>query len=70
MNILVTGASGFIGSALVWRLTKAGHRVVPPRRAPATKEAGPTWNPDAGEIHLEPYASKSYHLGCSRGESA
>ena len=35
MNVLVTGASGFIGTALVLRLTKNGHRVVPLRRAGA-----------------------------------
>ena len=31
MNILVTGASGFIGSALIPHLTRAGHRVTPLR---------------------------------------
>ena len=55
MNILVTGASGFVGSALSARLQKNGHRVLPLRRALATaSEAGPTWNPQAGQIHLEP----------------
>jgi uncharacterized protein len=54
MNILVSGASGFIGSALVWRLTQNGRRVVPLRRGPLPgSEAGPTWNPAAGEIRLE-----------------
>jgi uncharacterized protein len=57
MNILVTGASGFIGSALVSRLRNSGHHVVPLRRAPAARETGPTWNPDAGQIHLEPAGS-------------
>jgi len=53
MNILVTGASGFIGSALSARLMKGGHRVMPLRRASAASEAGPVWNPQAGQIHLE-----------------
>jgi uncharacterized protein (TIGR01777 family) len=56
MNILVTGASGLIGTALVSRLTKNGHRVVPLRRTPTTtsRMAGPSWNPEAGQIHLGP----------------
>jgi len=54
MNILVTGARGFIGSALVSRLANGGHRVVPLRRATGGSEAGPTWNPPAGQVRLEP----------------
>jgi uncharacterized protein len=54
MNILVTGASGFIGAAVVERLTRHGHRVVPLRRLAATGEGGPTWNPQAGQIRLAP----------------
>ncbi len=55
MNILLTGASGFIGSALISRLSKNGHRVVPLRRVLSVgSEAGPTWNPAAGQIRLEP----------------
>ncbi len=53
MNILVTGARGFIGSALVSRLANGGHRVVPLRRAAGGSEAGPTWNPSAGQVRLE-----------------
>jgi hypothetical protein len=53
MNILLTGASGFIGSALASRLTKNGHSVVPLRRALAGSAPGPTWNPTAGQIRLE-----------------
>ncbi|HEY5914588.1 MAG TPA: TIGR01777 family oxidoreductase [Verrucomicrobiae bacterium] len=53
MNILVTGASGLIGKALVARLAEGGHRVVPLRRAASGGEAGPTWNPQAGQICLE-----------------
>lgn len=54
MNILVTGASGFIGTALVSRVTKNGHRAVPLRRVSAASEAGPSWSPQVGQIHLEP----------------
>lgn len=54
MNILLTGASGFSGSALISRLSKNGHRVVALRRASAAAAAGPTWNPQAGLVHLEP----------------
>jgi hypothetical protein len=53
MNVLVSGASGLLGSALVARLTTNGHRVVPLRRASADNASGPTWNPAAGQIHLE-----------------
>jgi len=51
-NVLVTGASGFVGSALVSRLGKGGHRVVVLRRAPPGGEAGPTWSPEAGQVCL------------------
>ncbi len=54
MNILVTGARGFIGSALVSRLANGGHRVVPLRRATGGSEAEPTWNPPGGQVRLEP----------------
>ena len=53
MNVLVTGASGFVGRAVVSRLTLNGHHVVSLHRASAGGEAGPTWNPDAGQIHIE-----------------
>lgn len=58
MNIVVTGASGFIGSALVPHLTRAGHRVTALQRA---KKDGPgfcpTWDinvvaPIDAAIHL------------------
>lgn len=54
MNVLLTGASGFIGSALTSRLSKSGHRVVSLRRASVGGEARPTWNPAVGQIQLEP----------------
>ena len=28
MQIIVTGGTGFIGSALIWRLIESGHRVI------------------------------------------
>lgn len=64
MNILATGASGFIGSALVPHLTRAGHHVVPLprgelRRAPnsSTSLSCPTWDIETNDpidavIHL------------------
>lgn len=54
MNILVTGASGFVGKAVVSHLTEKGQRVVPLRRAAGVNEAGPTWNPLTGQVRLEP----------------
>jgi uncharacterized protein len=68
MNILVSGASGFIGAALVERLRRKGHRVVPLRRLPAASDTGPNWNPQAGQIRLEPAGPLDavIHLG---GES-
>jgi hypothetical protein len=55
MNSLVTGTSGFVGSALVSRLSKNGHRVVPLQRTPGNgSEVGPNWNPAVGQIYIEP----------------
>jgi uncharacterized protein len=57
MNVLVTGASGFIGSALVARLTAEGHSV---RRLTRRTPAGPRefrWDPQGGSI--EPAALES-----------
>ena len=51
MKILVSGASGLIGSAVVRRLCAAGHQVLPLVR-PATRQAqeGVSWEPDAGMV--------------------
>lgn len=43
MNILVTGASGFIGSELVGQLLDAGHEVIATARTPQTSRPGLTW---------------------------
>ena len=53
MNVLLTGSSGLIGSALRLFLEARGHRVVPlVRRAAPAAEASASWNPDAGQIDL------------------
>ncbi len=51
MTILVTGASGLVGRALVPTLEAGGHRVITLTR---DKGGGAVakWNPDAGEIDL------------------
>jgi len=49
MNVLVSGASGFVGSALVPFLNRAGHRVTPLGRK---NSRAPWWNPAANEIDL------------------
>jgi uncharacterized protein len=55
MNVLVSGASGFVGSALVPLLNRAGHEVHPLTRRSAT-DAGraPWWNPADNQIDLGP----------------
>jgi len=65
MKIVVTGASGLIGTALVPRLRTSGHDVVRlVRRAPRAKdEAG--WDPERGDIDrtaLEGGADAVVHL--------
>lgn len=54
MNILVTGTTGFIGTALASRLRDGGHHVAALRRGPAGGVAGPTWDPENGQVHLDP----------------
>jgi uncharacterized protein (TIGR01777 family) len=55
MRVLVTGASGLIGSAVSAALRADGHEVVPlvrPRPGAAPAEASATWDPAAGTIDL------------------
>jgi uncharacterized protein (TIGR01777 family) len=55
MNVLVTGASGLIGSALVPHLTHASHHVIELRRGrDAAPHSGAFWDPEAGAIDLAP----------------
>ena len=50
MKVAVTGASGFIGSALVTRLRAGGHDVVKlVRRAPEAADEV-SWDPDGGTV--------------------
>jgi uncharacterized protein (TIGR01777 family) len=55
MKILVTGASGFIGSSLVRFFRARGHQPVPLIRAPDSAGV-PTWSPEQGRINLKPAA--------------
>ena len=51
MNILVSGGSGFIGTALIAGLRADGHRVrVLTRHRDAAGPETPFWNPEAGEL--------------------
>lgn len=53
MNILITGASGFIGSEMVPFLTSGGHRVIRlVRRSPVSQSDEVFWDPLSG--HLNP----------------
>jgi uncharacterized protein (TIGR01777 family) len=49
MDVVVTGASGLIGTALRPALERAGHRMIPMGRSQATGDAL-RWDPDRGVI--------------------
>ena len=50
MKVLVTGASGLVGSKLVPFLTTGGHAVTPLQRGNGSGEQGVFWNPAEGTI--------------------
>jgi len=50
MRILVSGASGFIGSALLPLLTTAGHQVAPLVRPGRDATDGVRWDPQTGKL--------------------
>jgi uncharacterized protein (TIGR01777 family) len=57
MNILMTGATGLVGTALVKTFTAEGHTIYPLRRAETPKSSAKEpgvfdvpWNPSSGEI--------------------
>lgn len=52
MEVLLTGASGLIGSALTASLRAEGHRVEPLLRTSKGRTASPrTWDPSRGQLH-------------------
>jgi uncharacterized protein len=51
VKILISGASGFIGSALAEKLISSGHRVIRLTRRPVTKgHDSVSWNPETGHL--------------------
>lgn len=54
MKVVVTGASGLIGTALVGSLVEDGHRVVSLTRRPAATADEVTWDPRGGALDPRP----------------
>ncbi len=52
MNILLTGSTGLIGTALTRHLQTLGHTIYPLYRNPSTAKSH-YWNPDKDQIHLD-----------------
>lgn len=54
LNVLISGATGLVGSALRSFLTAGGHRVIPLQRRKAPASDGlPSWNPASGHANLQ-----------------
>jgi uncharacterized protein (TIGR01777 family) len=62
MNVLVTGAGGLIGSALVAELRRGGVQVVRAVRRSATAEEEARWDPVTGMIEGGPPVGAVVHL--------
>ena len=52
MNILLTGSTGLIGTALIRHLQTLGHNIYPLYRNPSTAKSH-YWNPEEDQIHLD-----------------
>lgn len=52
MKVLVTGASGFLGSEIVSQLTRGGHEVAALVRGPTASQSNFRWNPATGELEI------------------
>jgi uncharacterized protein (TIGR01777 family) len=67
MNILISGSSGLIGSALSKSLLSSGHRVFPLVRNSSDEFF--SWQPEEGKIYLDPAISLDVVINLS-GESS
>ena len=54
MDVLVSGATGLIGSALVPRLEAEGHRVIRLSRSEPSSENAVRWDPERGTLDRAP----------------
>ncbi len=50
MNVLISGATGLIGSALIPELENSGHRIMQLTRSQPSSDSIIHWDPDAGNI--------------------
>lgn len=64
-TVLISGSSGFIGSALVAFLSTAGHKVIKLTRRGTVDESERSWNPSVGSLDPEVFEGVDIviHLG-------